>query len=215
MELKGKKINFLGDSITFGSGTSSAEHRYTDTFGRKSGAIVRTYGIGGTRIARSRHNPNCDKDCFLNRVEAMEADADIVVVFGGTNDFGHGDGVLGTPDSTDEYTFYGAINSLCRRLLDRFPASEIIFMTPLHRASEAVTTNEIGRPCDPLIRYVEVIREVAEKYSMPVLDLFACSGIVPTIASNRARYAPDGLHPNDLGAERLADRLIAFLTNFI
>ena len=52
MELKGKKINFLGDSITEGVGVSCAEHRYPDLIAADCGCIVRNYGISGTRIAR-------------------------------------------------------------------------------------------------------------------------------------------------------------------
>ena len=40
MELKGKKIYFLGDSITEGVGASDAEHCYVSVFGKLSGAIV-------------------------------------------------------------------------------------------------------------------------------------------------------------------------------
>ena len=35
MELKGKKINFLGDSITEGAGTSAPEKRYFEILERR------------------------------------------------------------------------------------------------------------------------------------------------------------------------------------
>ena len=213
MELKNKKINFLGDSITQGAGVSAPQHRYVNVFAAKTGATVRNYGIGGTRIARTEYtdgNPIFDQN-FLDRVEGMDADADVIVVFGGTNDFGHGNGKLGTPDSTDEYTFYGAADSLCRRLIEKYPTATIVFMTPLHRKSELVTTNERGRPCEPLHSYVLALREVTERYAIPVLDLYAISGITPRIETNRVTFAPDGLHPNDRGAEHIADLLINFL----
>ncbi len=215
MELAGKKVNFLGDSITQGAGASAPEHRYVNVFAAKTGATARNFGIGGTRISRSEFaDPNPVHDqCFLDRVEGMDADADIIVVFGGTNDFGHGNGKLGLPSDTDEYTFYGALDSLCRRLIERYPTATLLFMTPLHRRNELATTNERGRPCSPLIGYVRAIREVAERYSIPVLDLYACSGIAPQTEIGRATYAPDGLHPNDRGAERIADLLISFLRN--
>ena len=41
MELKGKKIYFLGDSITEGVGASDAEHCYVSVFGKLSGTIVK------------------------------------------------------------------------------------------------------------------------------------------------------------------------------
>ena len=217
MELQGKKINFLGDSITEGTGASRYEMSYVSQFAAICGADVRNYGIGGTRISRIRHklskSPRWDL-CFLDRVDEMDKDADVVVVFGGTNDFGHGDGVLGEiTEDQDEYTFYGALRSLIRRLMSRFPAARILLMTPLHRKSELVTTNEVGFPTAPLIEYVKAIRLVADEFSLPVLDLWAISGIYPLDEQNCALYTADGLHPNDLGMQRIATLLSSFLKN--
>ena len=210
------KICFLGDSITEGAGASCRENCFVSVFGRKTGAVVKNFGIGGTRIARKEtpsNNPKYDQ-CFLDRVDQLDEDADAVVVFGGTNDFGHGNGKLGTPSdpATEEYTFYGAMRSLCLRLIRRYPTKPIVFLTPLHRKSEDATVNEIKIPCRPLCDYVAVIREVCAEYSIPVLDLFATAGIQPKIEEQRAAYCPDGLHPNDRGAELLADKIIAYLS---
>lgn len=210
------KICFLGDSITEGAGASCRENCFVSVFGRKTGAVVKNFGIGGTRIARKEtpsNNPKYDQ-CFLDRVDQLDEDADAVVVFGGTNDFGHGNGKLGTPSdpATEEYTFYGAMRSLCLRLIRRYPTKPIVFLTPLHRKSEDATINEIKIPCRPLCDYVAVIREVCAEYSIPVLDLFAAAGIQPKIEEQRAAYCPDGLHPNDRGAELLADKIIAYLS---
>ena len=210
------KICFLGDSITEGAGASSRETCFVSVFGRKTGAVAKNFGIGGTRIARKEtpsNNPKYDQ-CFLDRVDKLDEDADAVVVFGGTNDFGHGNGKLGAPadPATEEYTFYGALRSLCLRLIRRYPTKPIVFLTPLHRKSEDATVNEIKIPCHPLRDYVAVIREVCAEYSIPVLDLFATAGIQPKIEEQRAAFCPDGLHPNDRGAELLADKIIAYLS---
>ena len=212
---KSVKVSFLGDSITQGAGASKYENSLVPVFGKKTGAVVQNCGIGGTRIARKETpsvNPIYDR-CFLDRVEELDPDADAVVVFGGTNDFGHGNGKLGTFDDSpeSEYTFYGALRSLCLRLIRRYPTKPIVFLTPLHRRSENATENEIGLPCRPLRDYVAAIKEICAEYSIPVLDLFATAGIQPMIEEQRAAFCPDGLHPNDAGAERLADRVIAFL----
>ena len=55
----------------------------------------------------------------------MERNADLVVVFSGINDFGHGDVPFGTLDSEDIYTFCGAINSLISKLVKDFPDAKI------------------------------------------------------------------------------------------
>lgn len=214
MEIQNKKIAFLGDSITEGAGASCPEKGYVSVFNRISGADVKNYGVGGTRIARQRHpssEPRFDLD-FVRRVDDMDEDADIVAVFGGTNDYGHGDAPLGTFESRDVYTFYGAMHTLCQKLINKYPKTVIIFITPLHRLNEKLGLNDWGiRNAAPLSVYVDIIKEVARYYSLPVLDLYAMSGLQPEIDVIRELYMPDGLHPNDAGAELIAKRIMGFL----
>lgn len=202
MELKGRKINFLGDSITEGVGISSIEDTYWMLL-KKYCALseARGYGIGGTRIARQhlQENPIWDQD-FISRVDEMDPDADVIVVFGGTNDFGHGDAPLGKMSDRTPYTFYGACHVLMRKLLERYPDADLVFMTPLHRYVE-----ERGER--RLKDFVEAIRETAEYYGIPVVDLYAESGIQPQVERMQSRYCPDGLHPNEAGHHRIYRRL--------
>ena len=217
MELKGKKIAFLGDSITEGYGTTGEDATFWRILGRETGAQVFGYGIGGTRIAPLL-NPAADdpamwgKD-FCTRVDTMIPDADIVVVFGGTNDFGHGDVPFGDQTDREPTTFCGAAHTLCRKLLERYPAGQIVIMTPTHRLDEQDRgLNAFGiRRCGILIDYVRAIRETAEYYSIPVLDLYRVSGIQPAVEEMKVRYMPDGLHPNDAGHVKIAEKLIGFL----
>lgn len=204
---------FLGDSITEGVGTSAIEHVYWNVVGRRTGAEVHGYGIGGTRIAVNRfpgYDAYVDANWFGARVENMIPDADVAVVFGGTNDFGHGDAPLGTMADRTNDTFYGAYHLLMQQLINRYPHAQLIVMTPLHRCSEEdMPFNEAGiRRQGTLKRYVEAVREVAEFYSVPVVDLFAESGIQPRVELLRKMYMPDGLHPNDAGNEKIADCLL-------
>ena len=213
LELEGKKVYFLGDSITAGVGTSEYDKSYVSVFAKLSGAKVENYGISGTRIAKQteKTHEQCDRD-FVGRVEEMKENADVVVVFGGTNDFGHGDAEVGDFNSRSEYTFYGAMHSLCMKLLNKYPLAQIIFVTPLHRETEDVKINSRGKAVKlPLAGYVRIIKEIASYYGLPVLDLFSESGIQPRVEIIKKLYMPDGLHPSDLGAERIAQRLYAFL----
>lgn len=217
MELKGKKVNFLGDSITEGVGTSDVSQGFVALIGREEGlAASRNYGIGGTRIARQifgSENPVWDQD-FCSRVNEMDPDADVVVVFGGTNDYGHGDAPIGIMEDRTVWTFYGALHVLYRSLLERYPNAQIVICTPIHRLNEEspMGDGENKRFASaPLIDYVKIIRQVAEYYSLPVLDLFATSGIQPNVPFIMERYCPDGLHPNDEGNKLLAHRISAFL----
>ncbi len=214
MDLAGKKIAFLGDSITEGCGTSSIEHTFWNVLGQKTGAQVFGYGIGGTRIATQRvpSDPRADQD-FISRVDGMIPDADVVVVFGGTNDFGHGDAPFGTRGDQTSETFCGALHVLFTKLYERYPAAQLVVMTPTHRLSETDSVmNEFGvRRSGNLRTYVQAIRDAAEDFAVPVLDLFRVSGIQPSVPALREAYMPDGLHPNDAGHAKIADKLIGFL----
>ncbi len=212
MKLEGLKVNFLGDSITEGNGVSDVN---TKTFhqlikAKYNLAEARNYGVGGTRIAKQTkpsYWAHHDLD-FVLRAKDMDKDADLVVVFGGTNDFGHGDAPFGEMNDRTNDTFYGACHVLYRYLIEEYPKSKIVIMTPLHRLCEDRTNGGDGcKPegSHPLIDYVNAIREVAEYYSLPIIDLYKISGLQPNVKVIQELYVPDGLHPNDAGHEKMAE----------
>ena len=183
MELKNKKIGFLGDSITVGVGTSNAENqhvgfRFPDLFANRVGAIAYNYGVSGTRIAKQREPIPYEpaEGHYILRVDKMEPDLDAIVVFGGTNDFGHGDAPLGSFTDRGDDTFYGALHNLSEKLIKKYPMARIVFLTPLHRDGEYTYINSFGIRREPLISYITAIREVAQYYAIPVLDLYKDSG---------------------------------------
>ncbi len=216
MILENKTALFLGDSITEGAGVSNIDNVYWNILKRKYGLKkVIGYGIGGTRYA-NQIKPSEDikyDQNFLSRVDGMEEKADIIIVFGGTNDFGHGDASLGDKADRNSDTFYGACHELYCKLINKYPESLIVIVTPLHRENENSLRGEGEKEKDvaPLSVYVDIIREVAEFYSLPVCDLYKISGIQPDLPVMKNMYMPDGVHPNDRGNELIAERLGQFL----
>ena len=145
----------------------------------------------------------------------MDPDADIVVIFGGTNDYGHGDAPIGSPSDRTPDTFYGALHTLYTSLIEKYPEAVIVILTPLHRCVEEDPRGEGRRTqaIGTLKEYVNIIREVAEFYSLPVIDLYANSGLQPRVPVIKEKYMPDGLHPNDAGHRILALKIAHFLEN--
>lgn len=210
MELKGKKINFLGDSITEGVGTSCEEAQFSRVIADMAELEeIRNYGIGGTRIA-NQHKVEISVDTlsFCQRYEEMDNDADIIVVFGGTNDYGHGDAPFGEFSDRTPDTFYGGCHYLMKGLCEKYPDKQIVVMTPMHRSNGYDL--KPGREQN-LRDYVHAIVEVAEYYSIPVLDLFRNLGICPDVEIQKEMFCPDGLHPNDAGNKLIALKLKKFL----
>lgn len=217
MQLTGATINFLGDSITFGVGASCEENRFTDVLAREFHLRkANNYGISGSRIARQRvvTSEEYDRD-YCMRLDEMDPDADAVVVFGGTNDYGHGEAPIGMPCDRTPETFYGACHYLMNGLLTRYPGKPVVILTPLHRLDEDNPTGDgTGRKplsVAPLSVYRRILIEVAEHYALPVLDLYATSGIQPENDVCRERLLPDGLHPSDEGHALIARRIGHFL----
>ncbi len=215
MELQGKKMAVLGDSITEGVGVANIENMYYNRIKKVCG--LRTLyvdGISGTRLARQQeptYDPRADFD-FISRVDKIEDDCDVVVIFGGTNDFGHGDAPLGTPKDHTPDTFWGACSVLFEKLMTRFPKAQIVCMGPLHRWNE---DNPCGdrkpKPVATLYEYADILQCVTKRYSIPYLDMLQVGGMTPKVEVNREMYMPDGLHPNDAGHALIAARLKGFL----
>ena len=212
------KIKFLGDSITSGGGAGCVENSFVSQFAQMTGYEVRRYGAGGTRIAK-QIVPSAvaayDED-FQKRALLMDRDADFVFVFGGTNDYGHGDAPLGDMQSKDPYTFYGALHTLISYLIGVYGREKLCFITPLHRYQEDNPKGEKGEKKEtvaPLSRYVEIIREVTTHYGVALMDLYA-ENFIPVPKTDKGdEYTADGLHPNAKGHRRLAERVVAWLKN--
>lgn len=211
MELKGKRIAFLGDSITEGWGTSCVENRYDNVLLREAelGSTF-TDGVGGTRIAYQRGasgDPRWDL-YFCGRAASLDLSADVIVVFGGTNDFGHGNAPFGEDGDRTPDTFCGAVNFLMRFLRGRYPSAKVVFMTPVKRQFGERPSPVTGHS---LRDYAAAIVRAGEANGVPVLDLYNVLPLDPDRDDDRLAYTIDGLHPNDAGHRMIADALRRFL----
>lgn len=201
LKLESKKIAFIGDSITEGYGTTDTKKVYHQIIKEMYNLeYAYNYGVSGTRIARqslaTRENTSWDLN-FELRVEVMERNVDAVVIFGGTNDYGHGDARFGDFDSENPYTFCGGVNSLITKLKHEFPKSEIIFMTPIRRADGE---NPMQPDNKRLSDYAEAILAICKKRDVKTIDLHSINPLDPTDTN----LLPDGLHPSDEGHKILA-----------
>ena len=215
MELSHKIINFIGDSITQGCCVTGPENCFVNRIAQSTGAVCNNYGIAGTRIAPQHHpsdEPRRDRD-FASRLHEMDLNADIVVVLGGTNDFGHGDAPFGTDTDETADTFCGALKIFYNSLQKHYPNAMILILTPMHRRGEDNVLGEGQKkvPSLPLKAYVEQIQKTAALFAFPILDLYNESALDPNDETVCRRCMPDGLHPNAAGHEIIANKIIAFL----
>jgi len=221
MELQGKIIDFLGDSITEGVGvTDRVNNRYDKVLAKNCGlAATYNYGVGGTRLAHQQKpsaKPRHDL-CFCGRAYDLNKTADIVVVYGGVNDYIHGDAPFGQPGDTTPATFCGGVYFLMNLLRTLHPGKTVVFMTPARLCYDGMDGSAPSvRPqkapdAKPIRAYIEAIEKTAAQFDIPVLNLYEKLGIDPTRPEDKAKYTADGLHFNDEGHHIIAARLQEFL----
>lgn len=222
MNIQGFKVNFLGDSITEGAGVTDQENcRFDNRLAAmcQLGA-VNNYGIGGTRLAHQIHpseNPRYDL-CFCGRAFNMDPTADMVIVFGGVNDYIHGDAPFGQIGDTTPATYCGSVYFLMRYLRETYGNKPIIFMTPARSFLRKEVDDRIPSTHakklpggKALIAYVDVILQTSQQFQIPVLDLYRNLGLDPHDEECFNTYTMDGLHFNDAGHGIIAQRLKDFI----
>ena len=217
---KYKKINVMGDSITEGVGASQESKTYPAVLGRLTGAVINNYGVSSSRIT------DADTDIphpspMVNRMYSMDKSADLIVVFGGTNDFWFGDCPIGKPSDRGQKTFYGALNTMMSYLKATYPNADIVFITPYQQSKGATETKPYDRStyCNmgtgTLKDYRIAMLDRCQYYNIPVLDLYADFELNtvdnPEALRKYGQYLCDGCHLNDAGYNLLARKIYSFV----
>ena len=120
--------------------------------------------------------------------------------------------------SMDKGTYKGRINIALDSLKRMFPTKQIVMLTPIHRAgfyanekNWQCTEDYVNRCGEYLDSYIDAVKEAANVWAVPVLDLNATSGLFPMIDAHAQYFNnadTDRLHPNDKGHERMAKTLM-------
>lgn len=188
---KGKTASFYGDSLTEVNGhyTKGYHSWVKDLLGLAS---YNNYGVSGYKVS----------DVY-NKVNSVTDTADIIFVMCGVNDQTFSV-PLGTMGDNTTGTTYGALNLLCALLKQKYPTSIVVFITPHYQTKyphrSGITSYEVSK----------AIREVCEKYAIPVYDNFVLSGIYST---NLSTFTTDNCHWNDITHEMVGKNLAKFVTD--
>lgn len=224
---EGRSVVFLGDSIT-DKRHVGCETNYWGFLAERMGFAAHVYGISGNCISQIPGQ--------LDRAKAdLGDDVDAVFVFIGTNDFNASEPLGkwfeeseetvnkgGKPTllrkrefSFDAATVRGRLNRALSCVKRAYPRAQVILMTPIHRGFATFGPTNV----QPDERYankagyfigdmVAEIRRAGELWSVPVIDLYAESGLLPCESEYGFYMAQPGttdmLHPSTAGHERLA-----------
>lgn len=208
LNLKTMHCGILGDSITYGTGASSTSKSYAGLLAGEFAALT-NYGVEGSCIAQMWSNP------MVSRYSSMSDDLDLVIVFGGVNDFYAGV-PIGEADSTSNTEFNGALNTIMSGLMSKYAGKEIVFVTPTQCDNGTLATTAANSAGNTMQDYVDAIKERCNHYSIPCLDLHSLSGMgVAVSGAQHTAFSHDGIHPNDAGHQRIYRRIVGFLRGLV
>ena len=192
------RIACVGDSITYGHGISGwPENNYPSVLQGllEDGYHVNNYGVSSFAV-----QVNADRSyrTLAHYQENLAYDADVVVFMMGSND--------AKPENwVDTATFQTDLMTL----LDSYGDARIILCTPasaffLEGQTEGVTSHDIQpRVVDEI---ADICRQIAQEQGYEMLDIHELT------ARHPEWFAADGVHPNNDGAEAIAQMVYEYLT---
>ena len=191
----------LGDSITKANG-------YQPIVKERLGfSKVDNKGINGQTMAYQKTN----KSTYYIGKDINYKQYDLVTIFIGTNDFRYNKKLGKIKESNyDEMTFIGSYQMLIERILSSNPEVDLVLITPLQRTKDGYDIIYINKAGNKLVDYVNGVKALGEKYSLPVLDLYSTSGFT---SDTMDVYTRDDLHPNKKGYEKISEKIYRFLLN--
>lgn len=251
-----KNILVVADSISTGSSSAKLDSINMPSYGgyEKWVDILISYGFFGRKtincsqhatgfVAKNGESDWINNSDFLSRVKyfvnngTIKPDTiDIIIVFGGINDFKLPCeiGEFGEKDTTK---FIPALEAFYNYLEETFTQARIVVCTPTRCAVTTGQTDWSTRvdwaPNEGFVAdenslritydaYVDAIKKCCKKYSLPIIDLAYESGFMPLNKKNREKWSfvfdesasipTDGIHPNyDFQKNILAPFIFGYL----
>lgn len=228
-KLKDLSFSIMGDSISTFSGyvptgnavfypnatVSNVNQTWWKMLENETGMkLISNESWSGSRLSNGRGTTSMF--CNPTRFENL-GNPDIILVFGGTNDFNQGspDCAIGEYDwvtngARDLSVFRQSYQFLVEKLLTKYPFAKVFLMVPIVRTREnkLFEPNAVGWTYQDLR---EVILTIASKYGVESIDTSKC-GIN---FYNGNTYLSDGLHPNAEGMILIKDYVYAQLNEKI
>ena len=198
--LWGKKVSLIGDSICAGSNESTS---YPGGYGKiiadRNNMVCENLGRAGSTITAETYSSTSGaaKGWICRMVDSMSADADYAIVEGGINDawqhYDHGDLEMGALSvgynaALDDTTFYGAFESMLKKLVTKFQGKKIGYIAVPKMMDMYDSTRNAPN-------FYHAAMECCAKWGVSVCDL---NSIVPPfeyIKTLGTVYTADGTHP--------------------
>lgn len=184
-------VCFIGDSLTNWGGGNVLEDGFIKLIAEKIGIVGSNRGLAGAQW----QDASGQTQSGVQRVDTLISNNesfDMYVFILGTNGFSETD--TGTTSANHSTDMCGGMRYCMEKLKEYEPTKPILVCLPPQR-SEGNANQE---------RANSVIKSIAGYYSVPTVDIYHDSGIVPNDVVNGA-WLSDGLHLNENGKVAFAN----------
>lgn len=204
-----KKILFDGDSVTAGS-AAGAYISWAERAASLLGYSCENRAYDGSRIIST--TKNTAKSVVMRSTDLGFKGYDVIVLAVGSNDYGHNT-KMGTINSSNTRTFYGAWNKVLSTIKKQNPKAKVILAAPIERKWVGVhdynkcgysTENDLGYT---LADYAAAMKDLAKKWNVNFYDANA-TGVLTQ--ENVASKTFDNCHPLPSTQVELADAFVNY-----
>ncbi|MBO5701262.1 MAG: SGNH/GDSL hydrolase family protein, partial [Clostridia bacterium] len=204
-ELYGKKMLFMGDSISYGSGDAVSPFRtgraWAGRIADRTGAIVTNASVSGAK-ASYVNGDDKTKWLYTQFEENKNQQFDIIVMHGGVNDARHNRSIGKILDSEDsaaldkaKNTYVGGLQWLFYNVKKSQPNAKLYFIANHHLDGHTTGNAKNMAP------YFDMAKELCEKYGIIFIDLYNNKELNDKLETTTTKYLPDTLHLNAAGYE--------------
>lgn len=173
-----------------GVDVTRVEHTWWHLLMQRTGLrLLINESYSGSRISPTGIRPLTS--CFQDEKRQRRLCGELIIIFGGTNDWGQAD------QPTTKEVFAEAYESLVKQMLIRHSTSELYFCTPLQRTDRALEEPNIHGWTQ--LELAHIIRHTVKAHPKAHLIDLACNPI--TIGDG---LLADNLHPTRKGMEALS-----------
>ena len=132
-------------------------------------------------------------------VESVDKDADLVIVFGGTNDYWHKNVNIGAADSSDSRTFNGALRYILSYLMTNNPNAQILYVFPPDQTFGGnPSSTDFGK--GTLDDFRAAFIDFCENNDVQYVNL-------GDTEFDSSKHSGDGVHPNTAGHQIIAEAI--------
>ena len=193
-----------GDSITFGAGYAGG---YGKLLANKYGAVDTNNAVSGATLVTGTTYSNGSPRHYISEsvVNSVNKRYDYMILSGGFNDYGNNVPIGTLSDAQFAFTnpvttdnVIGALETMFRHVLQNYPTTKVFYLIT-HKVNRCTTeSNSIGKTMQD---YVDAIKSVCERYSIPVINIWEESQMITAYDNIATKYTNSGdrVHPNELG----------------